>query len=154
MTCSLVSLIFLKRSLVFAVLWFSSVSLHCSFKKAFLSVLAVLWNSTFSWVYVSLSPLPSTSLLFSCICNASSENHFAFLHFLFFGMLLVTASCRVLWTFAHCSSWTLSDLIPWIYFFLNTVLLLKMFFINCLQYSSKLHLWFIKLKLLSYSVGF
>ena len=34
----LVSLIFLKRSLVF--LLFSSISLHCSFRKAFLSLLA------------------------------------------------------------------------------------------------------------------
>ena len=35
------------------------------------------------------------SLLFSAICKAYSENHFAFLH-LFLGILLVTASCTVL----------------------------------------------------------
>ena len=30
-------------------------------------------------------------------------------------MLLITASCTVLWTSIHSSSGTLSDLIPWIY---------------------------------------
>ena len=61
----LVSLIFLKRSLVFPILLFPSISLHWSLKKTFLSLLAILWNSAFSWVYLSLSPLPFTSLLFS-----------------------------------------------------------------------------------------
>ena len=37
---------------------FVSISLHCSLKKAFLSLLAVLRNSAFIWVYLSLSPLP------------------------------------------------------------------------------------------------
>ena len=44
---SLISLIFLKRSLVFPILLFFSVSLHWSLRKAFLSRLAVLWNSAF-----------------------------------------------------------------------------------------------------------
>ena len=38
----LVSLIFLKRSLVFPILLFSSTSLHWSLRKAFLSLLAIL----------------------------------------------------------------------------------------------------------------
>jgi len=38
----LVSLIFLKRSLVFPILLFSSISFHCSLKKAFLFLLAIL----------------------------------------------------------------------------------------------------------------
>ena len=38
----LVSLIFLKRSLVFPILLFSSIYLHWSLKKAFLSLLGVL----------------------------------------------------------------------------------------------------------------
>ena len=46
----LVSLIFLKRFLVFPILLFSSISLHWSLRKAFLSLLAILWNSTFNWV--------------------------------------------------------------------------------------------------------
>ena len=41
----LVSLVFLKRSLVFPILLFSSISLHWLLKKAFLSLLAILWNS-------------------------------------------------------------------------------------------------------------
>ena len=43
----LVSLIFLKRSQVFPILLFSSISLHWSLKKAFLSLLAILCNSAF-----------------------------------------------------------------------------------------------------------
>ena len=49
----LVSLMFLKRCLVFPVLLFSSISLHWSLRKAFLSILAILWNSSFKWVYLS-----------------------------------------------------------------------------------------------------
>ena len=77
----LVSLIFLKRSLVFPILLFSSISLHWLLKKAFLSLLALLWNSALKWVYLSFSSLPLVSLLFSAICKGSSQNHFAFLHF-------------------------------------------------------------------------
>ena len=44
-----------KRSLVFPILLFSSISLHWLLKKAFLSLLAVLWNSAFRWVYLSFS---------------------------------------------------------------------------------------------------
>ena len=47
-----VSLIFLKRSLVFPILSFSSISLHWSLRKVFLSLLAILWNSAFRWVYL------------------------------------------------------------------------------------------------------
>ena len=56
-----VSLIFLKRSLVFPILLFSSVSLHWSPRKAFLSLLAILWNSAFKWVSLSFSSLPLAS---------------------------------------------------------------------------------------------
>ena len=89
----LVSLIFLKRSLVFPVLLFSSISLHWLLRKAFLSLLAILWNSAFKWVYLSFSPFPLTYFHFSAICKASSDNHFAYLHFFFLGMVLITASC-------------------------------------------------------------
>ena len=59
----------------FPIVLLSSISLHCSFKKAFLSLLAILWNSAFSWVYLSLSPLPLASLLSSVICKASLGFH-------------------------------------------------------------------------------
>ena len=78
---SLLSLIFLKRCLGFPILLFSSISSHWSLRKAFLPLLAILWNSAFKWVYLSFSPLPFTSLLFSAIYKASSNSHFAFLHF-------------------------------------------------------------------------
>ena len=56
-----------------------------SLKKAFLSLLAIRWNSAFKWIYLSFSPLLFPSLLFIAICKASSDNHFAFLHFFFGG---------------------------------------------------------------------
>ena len=37
------------------------------------------------WVYLSFSPLPLASILFTAICKASSDNDFAFLHFFFLG---------------------------------------------------------------------
>ena len=58
--------------------WTELTSLHWSPRKAFLSLLSVLWNSAFRWVYLFFSPLPLASLLFSAICKASSDNHFAF----------------------------------------------------------------------------
>ena len=61
-----------KCLLSISILLFSSISLHCSFKKAFWSLLVILWNSAFRWVYLSFFPLPFTSLLFSPICKASS----------------------------------------------------------------------------------
>ena len=84
----LVSLILLKRSLVFPILLFSSISLHLSLRKV-LSFLAILWNCTFKWVYLPFSPLLFTSLLFTAICKATSDNHFAFLHLFFLGMVLI-----------------------------------------------------------------
>ena len=90
---------FLKRSLVCPILLFSSISLHWSLRKTSLSLLASLWNS----------------LLFIAIWKASSDNHFAFLHFFFLGMVLITTSCTMSWTSVHSPSETLSDLIPWIY---------------------------------------
>ena len=74
----LVSLIFLKRSLVFPILLSSSISLHWSLRKV-LSLLAILWNSAFKWVYLFLlcfsllffSRLfvrsPQTAILLFCI---------------------------------------------------------------------------------------
>ena len=40
-------------------------------------------NGYIKWVYLSFSPLPLASLLFSAICKASSDKHFAFFAFLF-----------------------------------------------------------------------
>ena len=110
----LVSLMFLKRSLVFSTQLFSSVSLHWSLRKAFLSLLAVLRNPAFKWVYISFSSLVLASLLFS-YCKASSDSHFAFLHFFFLGMVLIPVSRTMSGTPIHIivhQALCPSDLIP------------------------------------------
>ena len=105
----LLSLIFLKWSLVVPILLFSSIYLHWLLRKAFLSLLAILWNSALRWIYLSFSPLAFASLLFSAICKASSENHFTFLHFFSpLGIVLITASYTMSRTSAHSASGTLS----------------------------------------------
>ena len=78
-----VSLIFLKRSLVFPFYCFLLFLWIDCLMRAFLSLLAVLWNSTLRWEYLFFSPLPLASLLFSAICKASTDCHFAFLNFFF-----------------------------------------------------------------------
>ena len=78
----LISLIFLKTSLGFPILLFSSVSLHCSLQKAFLSLLDILWNSAFSWVYLCFSSLLFTSFLskakLACYFGYLLTSYFAF----------------------------------------------------------------------------
>ena len=91
----LVSLIFLMRSLVFPILLFPSIFLHWSLGKAFWSLLAIFWNATFRWIYLSFFPLPFASLHFSAICKASSDSHFAFSHFFFLGMVLIITFCTI-----------------------------------------------------------
>ena len=101
----------LSHSIVFFYFFF-----HCSLKKAFLYILAVFLNSAFRWVYLSFSPLPFTSLLFSAICKASSDNHFAF---------CISFSWGWFWSlrpvpcyeppFTVLQALCLPDLIPWIY---------------------------------------
>ena len=59
-------------SLVFPILLLSSISLHWSLRKAFLSLIAIFWNYAFKWVYLSFSPLPFTSPLFIAVCKLSS----------------------------------------------------------------------------------
>ena len=76
-----VCLIFLKRSVVFPILLFPSISLQWSLRKAFLSLLAILWNSAFRCLYLSFSHFfffnsllsqlfvrpPQTAILLFCI---------------------------------------------------------------------------------------
>ena len=87
MKCSLGSSNICMSSLLFPLLLFSSILF---IKEGFLiSLLAILWNSAFRWVYLSFSSLLLASLFFSPICKASSDNHFAFLHFFFLGLDLI-----------------------------------------------------------------
>ena len=108
-------LILLKRSLVFPILLFSYISLHWSLRKAFLSLLAILWNTAFRCLYLSFSPLLFTSLIFTAICKASS----AILLF------CISFSCEWSWSLSpiQCheplsivhQALCLPDLVPWIY---------------------------------------
>ena len=61
-----------------------------------LSLLAVLWNSVFKWLYLSFSLLPFTSFFFffPTIFEASSDHLFDFLHLFFLGMVLITVQCH------------------------------------------------------------
>ena len=86
-----------------------ATELNWSLRKAFLSLLTILWNSAFKWLYLSFSPLLFISLLFTAICKASSDSRFAFLHFVFLGMVLIPLSCTMSRTSIHSSSGTLSD---------------------------------------------
>ena len=104
----LVFLIFLKRSLVFPILLFSSISLQWSLRKTFLSLLAILWNSAFRCLYLSFFPLLFAPLVYIAVCKDSSDSHLAFLHFFFLGMGLIPVSHTMSWTSIHSSSGTLS----------------------------------------------
>ena len=84
-------------------------------------LLAILWNSAFKWAHLFFSPVPFTSLLFSAICKAFSDNHFAFLHFLFWGIVLITASYTMSRTSVHSSSGTLIRSNPLNLFVTSTV---------------------------------
>ena len=112
----LVSLNFLKRSLVFSTLLFSSISLHWSLRKAYLSLLAILWSSAFKWLYPSFSPLLFTSLLFSDICKASSTTILPFCFSFSWGwsQSLPPVQCHEPPSIV-LQALCLSDLIPWIY---------------------------------------
>ena len=99
--------IFRKRPLAYPLLLFSSIFTHCSLKKVFLSLLDILWNSAFSWMYVPLSPLLFASLLSLAIYKSSSDNHFAFLLFFSSGMVLIIVSCTILQSSVQSSSGTL-----------------------------------------------
>ena len=118
MKCSLSISNFLKRSLVFQIiLLFSSISLHWLLRKAFLSLLAFLWNSAFKWVYLSFSPLPFTSLLFSAICKASLKQPFCLFCYSFswgWSWSLPLVQCYGSLSIV-LQALCLSDLIPWIY---------------------------------------
>ena len=115
----LASLIFLKRSLVFPILWLSSIFLHWSLRKAFLSFLAILWNSAFRWEYLSFSLLPLLSLLFSATLRPPQTTILPF--FISFSRewswsppLVQYYEPPSIVLHALC----LWDLIPWIYLFL------------------------------------
>ena len=143
----LVSQIFLNISLVFPILWFSSISLHWSLRKA--SYLFLLFFGTLHSNRCIFPFLLLASLLFLAICKAASNNHFAFLQFFFLGMVWSPppVQCYELPTIV-LQALCLSDLILWIYLslplynckgficpssHLNSKLLSHIFFISALH---------------------
>ena len=145
----LVSLIFLKRSLVFPILLFSSISWHWSLEEGFL----------ISPCYLELCIQMGVSFLFSFALSFSSFLSYLeglrqpFCLFFFLRMLLITASCTMSWTSVHSSSGTLSiDLIPWIYLsllykqeiwlrsYLNDLVIFPTFFKS--EFGNKIELMF------------
>ena len=71
------------------------------------------------WIQMGISflfSLPLASLIFSAICKAPSDNHFALFHFFFLVMVLIPVSCTIPQTSSIVlQGLCLSDLILWIY---------------------------------------
>ena len=101
----LVSLIFLKRSLVFPFYCFPLFLCIDCWGGLYLSLLFFETLHLNGYIFPFLLCL---SLLFSGNGKASTDNHFAFLHFFILGKVLIIASCTILWTSIHSSSETLS----------------------------------------------
>ena len=64
-------------------------------------------ESAFRCLYLSFSPLLFASLLYTAVCKASPDSHFAFLHFFSMGMNLILVFCTMSRTSFHSSSGTL-----------------------------------------------
>ena len=119
MKCSLCIFNFLEEISIFSILLCSSISLHWSLRKAFLSLLAILWNSAFKWVYLSFSPLP---LAFFFSQEFTRPPQTTILHF------CIYYSWGLFWSLTPVQyhetpsvvfqALCLSDLIPWIYLLL------------------------------------
>ena len=92
----LVSLIFLKRSLVFPILLSSSISLHWSLRK--FSYLSLLFFGTLHWDGYSIPFLLCLSLLFlsQLFVRPPQTTILLFFISLSFGMVLITASYTML----------------------------------------------------------
>ena len=77
-------------------------------EEGFLISLCYSLKLCIQYLITILSLLLFASLLFTAICKASSDNHFAFLHFFFVAMVLIPASYTVSGTSVHSSSGILS----------------------------------------------
>ena len=135
MNCSLDISNFLEEIFSFSHSVVSSISLHWSLRKASFSLLVILWNSAFKWVYPSFSPLLFTSLLFPAICKAASDSHFAFLHFFFLGMVLIPDYSTVPRTSIHTSSGTLSIRVYLFIYFFGVLLLHNVVLVSAAPWS-------------------
>jgi len=106
----LVSLIFLKRPLVFPILSFFSISFQWS--RGRLSYLSLLFSRTLHWNGYTF-PLLCLELLFfsQLFVRRPQTTILPFCISFSWAMVLITASCAMLQTSVHSSSGTLSDLI-------------------------------------------
>ena len=103
----LVPLIFMKRSLVFPILLFSSISLHWLLRKAFLSLFAI-FGTQHSNGYIFPFLLCFSLLFFSQLFVRPPQTAILLFVFLLHGMVLIPVSCTMPWTSVHSSSGTLS----------------------------------------------
>ena len=106
----LVSLIFLKRSLVFPFLLFPPISLHWSP----ISYLSLLFYGTLHSNGSIFPFLLCFSLLFfsQLFLRPPQTAILPFAFFFWGGMFLIPVSCTMSWTSIHTSSGNLSDLVP------------------------------------------
>ena len=117
MKCSFGISNFLEEISNLSILLFSSISLYWSLRKPFLSLRAILWNSTFKWVYLSFVPLPFTSLLFSAIVRLPQTTILPFCISFSWGWSwsLPPVQCHKPPSIV-LQALCLSNQIPWIYF--------------------------------------
>ena len=108
----LVLLIFLKRSLVFPNLVFSSISLHCFLRKPFFfffNLSLLFFGTLHSNVYIFPFLLCFSLLFFTQLFVRPPQTAILlFLHFFFLGMVLISVSCTMSQTYVHSSSATQS----------------------------------------------
>ena len=117
MKCSLGISNFLEGSLDFPFLLFSSISLHWSLRKVFLSLLAILWNSAFRWVIFPFL-LCFSLLFFSQLFVRPLQTAIVIFCFLFLGDGLdpcLLYRYNVTNLFPLFQALCQSDLIPWIH---------------------------------------
>ena len=107
----LVSLIFLKRSLIFPILLFSFLCTDHWGRLSYLSLVffgtvhsnGYIFTFLFCFLFVFLSQL---------FIRPSQKAILLFFHFFFLGRVLLPVSCTMSWTSVHSSSVILSDLVP------------------------------------------
>ena len=115
-----VSLIFLKRSLVFFYYFPLFLCIVHLGRRSYLSLLffGTLHSDIYIWmqIFFFFSLLCLLFLFFSQLFERPpTQTTILLFAFLFLEMVLVTTSCRMLWPSIQSSSGTLSDLIPWLY---------------------------------------
>ena len=100
------------RSLVFPILLLSSISLPWSLRKAFLSLLAILWNSSFRCLYLSFFFFCFSLIFFSQLFVKPAQTTILFFYISFpwrWSWSLSPVQCQEPLSIVHQA---LSDLVP------------------------------------------